>query len=87
MNDILAVLVKALATIVVGALALSPTWIYLGIKNMLDPQGFWQNFVLIGAGFWILGGLQILLIILGVVVIFFIVTYQSGLHLRRRRTN
>ena len=43
--------------------ALCPTWIFFLLKYFLNPQGFWQNFVLLGVGFWILGGFQVILLV------------------------
>lgn len=43
--------------------ALAPFWLYLLARMAFDPQGFWQNIVLFGIGIWILGGLQIFLLI------------------------
>lgn len=41
------------------ALALIPLWIWLVARWMLNPEGFWQNFVLFGVGVWLLGAVQL----------------------------
>jgi hypothetical protein len=40
-----------------------PLWIYLFLRFIFNPEGFWQNFVLFGVGLYIFGGLQIILIV------------------------
>lgn len=35
-----------------------PTWIFFLIRYFLKPSGFWQNFVVFGAGVWFLGAFQ-----------------------------
>lgn len=59
---------------------LIPTWVFLLAKNLLDPQGFWQNFFLLGFGVWLLGGLQIFLgvVWLGVCIAMFVNWADSG---------
>jgi len=54
---------KWLFTIVCGAIALIPTWFWLFMKSVLNPEGFWQNFVVYGAGIFFLGFFQITLIV------------------------
>jgi len=57
-------------TIILLAMALIPTWLFLLIKNLLNPEGFWQQFVVYGFGLWLFGGLQFVLILaaLGILV-------------------
>jgi hypothetical protein len=38
-----------------------PTWIYLMLKLALNPEGFWQNFLLLGFGAYFLGTIQLFL--------------------------
>jgi len=45
-------------------LALTPTWIWLLAGSLLSPQGFWQRVFLAGIGIWILGGVQLILVIM-----------------------
>lgn len=37
-----------------------PVWLYLIASNLLNPEGFWQNLVVLGIGLYVLGGFQIL---------------------------
>jgi hypothetical protein len=41
-----------------------PLWVYLAARWLLAPQGFWQEFFLLGVGMWILGTFQIAGVIL-----------------------
>ncbi|MBI4091009.1 MAG: hypothetical protein HY422_03215 [Candidatus Komeilibacteria bacterium] len=54
------------------AIALIPFWIYLGIRVLLQPEGFWQNLVLTGIGVWLMGGIQASLFIVLLVVLYFL---------------
>lgn len=45
------------------AVAFIPLWLYLALKTVANPQGFWQNFALAGFGLWILGGAQFFLLV------------------------
>lgn len=51
--------VTLLATVV----AFVPAWIFLGIRSLAAPEGFWQNLALGVAGFWVLGGFQLFFLI------------------------
>lgn len=52
-----------LIALVLGiAVAGIPTWLYLGTKYALQPEGFWQNLLVLGVGVWFLGAFQVLLI-------------------------
>ena len=53
---------------VVWLVALTPTWLYLGIRFLLGPEGFWQNLVLFGIGALILGSLQFVLFLFGLFI-------------------
>lgn len=57
-----------LTMLVVGAM-LIPTWIYLLARWVTNPEGFWQNFILLGAGVWFLGLFQVVLLFLGLWVL------------------
>ena len=56
-------LAKIIASLIALAVALIPFWIWLICRALLAPQGFWQNLVVFGLGAWLLGGLQIFLLI------------------------
>lgn len=51
------------ATLLSIVIALIPLWIFLGIKAIASPEGFWQNTVLLGIGMYFLGSIQFLLLI------------------------
>ncbi len=56
-------LLVALMVLVSLALAFIPTWVFLAIRSMLEPDGFWQQLVVYGIGVWFMGGLQVILLI------------------------
>jgi len=62
------VVVSLVATVFIFALAFIPTWIFLGVRSFSNPEGFWQNIALFGLGFWVFGGIQMVLAIAGVAV-------------------
>jgi len=43
-----------------------PAYIFIGAHYFLAPEGFFQNFILLGVGVWLLGGLQLFCFIGGV---------------------
>ncbi len=45
------------------AVAGIPTWFYLAASSMLSPEGFWQKLVVFGLGLYVLGGIQLILVI------------------------
>lgn len=55
-------LIKSGITLVSLVVAAIPLWIWLAAHNMLEPNGFWQEIVVLGLGVWILGGLQIIFV-------------------------
>jgi len=59
-------IIFALITAICGI----PTWIFIIAKNMLNPVGFWQNLALYGLGFYFLMGIQVLLFIAWVVILY-----------------
>lgn len=59
---------KTLVIIIAWVVCFLPTWIFLGIRYLAAPEGFWQNIVLFGLGVWFLGGLQILGFIVAVII-------------------
>lgn len=50
-------------------IAFIPTWIFLIIKYIANPEGFWQKLVLFGLGLWVGGGIQFFLAVLFVVAL------------------
>jgi uncharacterized membrane protein len=57
-------------TIVCFALAGIPTYFFLFIKSILNPEGFWQKFLVYGLGIWFVGGLQFILLIIAIFLVF-----------------
>lgn len=64
--------IMKLGFVLVGAFVICfiPTWVFLLIRYLLNPQGFWENFAVFGAGVWILGAFQFAGLILFVGFIF-----------------
>ena len=60
---------KTFLGLIALVLALIPTWLWLFAYKLFSPEGFWQNLVLFGVGVWLLGGLQIFLLIFWVIFI------------------
>ena len=58
------IFVKLVMSFLVVMAALMPTWFWLAIKDITNPEGFWQTFVLLGVGMWFLGGFQIVFLII-----------------------
>ena len=54
-------LVKFYFSSIAVVLVHMPIWIYLLVKYLLSPEGFWQNLVLLGLGVWLLGIIQVAL--------------------------
>lgn len=65
----------SLATIFIWVIVLLPTWTFLGARILVNPEGFWQNTVFFGLGFWILGTIQFVLIAFGLAITFLVWTY------------
>jgi hypothetical protein len=70
------VILALIATVFIWVLALIPTWIFLGVKSFANPEGFWQNIVLLGVGVWVLGGIQMVFVIGGLAVSFSVWFYM-----------
>lgn len=54
---------KLLMSFVSLVVALGPTWLFLLVKWLLAPEGFWQNLVVYGLGLWFLAFFQIIFIV------------------------
>lgn len=61
---------KFILTVLATVVCYIPLWIFLLFRLLLQPEGFWQKLVLFGMGFWILGGIQLILIIIWAIVLF-----------------
>ena len=51
-------MIKFILNIFILVLALIPTWVFLLVKNLLNPEGFWQKAFVYGFGIYFLGSLQ-----------------------------
>ena len=60
---------KSIFTFIVTAIAFMPTIMFFVVKNLLNPEGFWQKFVVFGVGVYFLGGIQIAFIIVWLMVL------------------
>jgi len=55
---------------------LLPFWLYLMFRYTMTPEGFWQNFILICGTIYMLGGLQIILMV--VWLWFLVILWRDG---------
>ncbi len=59
-KDVLdSILAKFLATVIIWAGALIPIWLYMLIRLMASPVGFWQEFAIIIVCGIVMGWLQV----------------------------
>jgi len=65
----MATVLNLVLSIISLAVALVPVWFFMLIKYLLAPQGFWQNLVLYGLGFWFLAAFQIFFLIFWIIVL------------------
>jgi hypothetical protein len=63
------ILIQVGFTIVCLALAGIPTYFFLFLKSILNPEGFWQKFLVYGMGIWFIGALQVVLLILAIILV------------------
>ena len=61
-------------TIVMGIwlVALLPIWFFLITRYLMSPEGFWQNLLLFGVAGLFLWGIQVIFVILGLALTFFV---------------
>ncbi|MBI2052515.1 MAG: hypothetical protein HYT38_02450 [Candidatus Sungbacteria bacterium] len=59
-------------SVLVAAVAAIPIWVYLAARHFLSPEGFWQEFFLLGIGLWLLWGAQVFFAIAGLFVLMII---------------
>jgi len=64
-------LINVLITVAGTAVAAIPTLLFLGMRGFLSPEGFFQEFFVLGIGIWIFGAWQLLFFILWVIGMFF----------------
>jgi len=65
-------LFNLLYTALLALVCLIPFWLYLGARNLIDPEGFLAEFFVFGVGVWLLGGMQIILVVIGLVAGYFV---------------
>ena len=57
------VLKKLFVTVVLVAVLLIPTWLFLWLRSALNPQGFWEKLATGVVGLMAFGGIQLFLVI------------------------
>ena len=53
---------KIAFSLILSVICLLPFWLYLLIKLIFAPEGFWQNIFLVGIGVYFLGAIQLALL-------------------------
>lgn len=66
-----------IAGIMIWVIVLVPTWLYLIVRALTTPAGFWQEFALFATFAILIGWLQAILIIFGGVFTFIILLEGS----------
>ena len=64
------VVIKFVWSLVALVFALVPFWLWLLAYNILSPGDFWQKLVVYGLGLYLLGGVQIILLLALLYVLF-----------------
>lgn len=67
---------RSMWTLIILVVAFIPTWIWLASRTFMSPTGFWQELALAGCSMFFLGGLQLILLVVGLA---FIVQVWDGL--------
>lgn len=65
-------LFKIIASLVCIGIAGIPTWLFLTAKAMTNPEGFWQTIILGGLFIYLGGGLQLILLVVLCIFLYFI---------------
>ena len=60
---------KLMKTFVWTGIFFVPTWIFLLIRMLMSPEGYWQELALGIVGLWVLGGFQLLALIILLIVL------------------
>jgi hypothetical protein len=68
---ILSLLKAMVLTVICWAVLLTPLWVYLGVRRIASPEGFWQELVLGVVGVWFGGFVQLILAGLAVMMTLF----------------
>jgi len=62
-NGFLSFVAKAIFTLIIWAVALIPFWLYLVIRMIADPVGFWQELATVALCAIFIGWIQVILAI------------------------
>lgn len=62
------IVAKVIVGLFVWIIALIPTWLYVGVRWLIDPTGFWQELAIFGIFAIIIGLVQFLLFLGGVIL-------------------
>ncbi len=54
---------KIIHTMWMSLVAVIPTWIFVGLRTLLSPEGFWQEIVVSALGIIALGSIQIFFLV------------------------
>lgn len=66
-----------IASIIILVFALIPSWFFLGIRFLIGPEGFWQEFALFAISMIVIGWLQAIMLIIGCYLIFLIIFEET----------
>lgn len=66
---------KIILTVISVIVGFIPMIFYFVLANLLSPDGFWQKLLVYGGGIWLLGGLQIIFLIL--LVSFLVIIWEK----------
>ena len=61
---------KTIATFIIWVGALIPTWLYLLVRWLASPEGFWQELAILVIAAIVVGWLQVILAIIAFVLTF-----------------
>jgi hypothetical protein len=59
---------KSFLSLLVLAVMLIPLWFFIGARSILSPEGFFQEFFVLGVGVWILGAAQLGFLVVGILM-------------------
>ncbi|PLX21949.1 hypothetical protein C0584_01270 [Candidatus Parcubacteria bacterium] len=60
---------RIILSVVSLAVLLTPFWMWLGFRGIVNPEGFLQEFFVIGIGVWFLLGTQFLCLVIWLVIL------------------
>lgn len=66
-------LIKSVASIIILTFAFIPTYFYIGVRYLIEPVGFWQEFAILVMACITIGWLQVLMAIGAVALIISII--------------